>query len=240
MFRIFFALVLVVPMQAASHQYTEIVPSDRIGQSGRTELQVVHVAGPAGDSCPSRPKGGICVESLHWVVSVRGFQYTLDKIGSALEDEASLGGHRQVARGGEQLGSEREVMIRAAREAPYGVVQDVIEKCHRAGIHKIAFDVGAGAKRPANQAAETTEVELRIDERSMSVVYSMAQKQVKDLEELESMLNREYTQHVKAGDRDPHVVIAAQCEVPWDEVVKVVDICENARFFRVQFDVARR
>ncbi len=109
----------------------------------RLTLNVYHVYEA---KCPLYGKGQVCREERHWRVGIKGKDYTdPEKLGGILKKEAD-----QARDPKNPLISERKVMIRADKSAPYGLAQRAMNVCAKAGIYKI--EVGAsrpsGDKRP--------------------------------------------------------------------------------------------
>lgn len=108
-------------------------------KEGRTTINVYH----ATRGCPDFAAKAVCRNEAHWAVGVRGQDFDV-------RNEQDLGRLRAllVADGdpGRPLPggfSERAVMIRGDRSAPYGVVQLVMRTCAEAKIYKV--ESGAAA-----------------------------------------------------------------------------------------------
>ena len=114
------------------------------GEGGRTTVNVFHQHsnGPAAN-CPAFAAGQVCRDMSHWMIAIRSNYYTLDTIKAAMEEEGKL--EIDEVKDGKTI-SNREVMIRADENAPYGYIQKVIEACAAGGIYKIA--VGAAKPEP--------------------------------------------------------------------------------------------
>jgi len=113
-------------------------------KEGRTTINVYHDL-KRGQSCADYDKeGGICRNDDHWKVGIRGHDYNtkdpeqLSRLTGLLKRDADEG----KAAIGDRV-SERLVMIRADRAAPYGAVQHVMNVCATCGIYKI--ETGAAA-----------------------------------------------------------------------------------------------
>jgi biopolymer transport protein ExbD len=124
----------------------DMVQADSNQQTG--DLTTVNVAHATGIKCATHDNGGICRDESHWVMAIRGKEFNRDTLNVQLQVEASLSQEPTPdANSGKRL-SARMVMIRADQNAPYGLVQKVIEGCSFAGIYKI--QVGA-AKPPGSK-----------------------------------------------------------------------------------------
>ncbi|MBI1850773.1 MAG: biopolymer transporter ExbD [Planctomycetes bacterium] len=123
----------------------DMVQADSNTQTGDLTTVNVHHRTDHGFKCAVADGGGVCRDESHWLMAIRGKDYTRDTLNMQLQVEATLS-VEPVAdpKTGKQL-SARMVMIRADQNAPYGLVQKVIEACSFANIYKI--QVGA-AKPP--------------------------------------------------------------------------------------------
>ncbi len=108
-------------------------------KEGRTTINVYH----ATRGCPDFVAGGVCRNEAHWLVGVRGQDFDVrdeqDRgrllgllIGDADPGRSNVGGF-----------SERAVMIRGDKSAPYGVVQQVMMTCAKAKVYRV--ESGAAA-----------------------------------------------------------------------------------------------
>jgi biopolymer transport protein ExbD len=85
----------------------------------------------------------VCRDDSHWKVGISGVDHTnLEKLKDRLKEEADK--YRT-----EGKASDRRVMLRAEKTAPYGHIQDVMNACAGVGIYQIE----CGAARPADKAA---------------------------------------------------------------------------------------
>jgi len=81
-----------------------------------------------------------------WVVSIRGNQYTIDGLKTQLKIEADEFPEKDVDPAAGKVLSAKKVLIRAERNAPFGLVQKVIETAGSVGMYKVEV---AGTKPPA-------------------------------------------------------------------------------------------
>jgi biopolymer transport protein ExbD len=106
---------------------------------GRTTVNVFHARSSSGVACAIHEAGGRCLDPGHWLLAIRASEFAADQIALRMKEEAGL---VRPAGDAERDGAgPREVMIRADEEAPYAVVQKVIEGCAAAGLWKMT--VGA-------------------------------------------------------------------------------------------------
>jgi biopolymer transport protein ExbD len=99
--------------------------------------------------CPPYKNGEVCRNDLHWRISVSGTKYSFDKDGMTRLGQtlANLGKARNPNPSDPKSVSERTLIIRADRTAPYGYVQKVLEQASLGRIYKV--EVGAGLPKDA-------------------------------------------------------------------------------------------
>jgi len=96
--------------------------------------------------CDAYKEGQICREDGHWLMGVKGTDYTnMDKLEAFLRKQADP--HRGKDPKYKEA-SDKKVMIRADGAAPYGMPQKAMNACAKVGIYKI--DVGAA--RPPDES----------------------------------------------------------------------------------------
>jgi len=115
-------------------------PKEREEQA-RTTINVFHRPDSPVFNCPINKRGGICRDDAHWLIAIRGNDFTLATIGEQLKTESESALEPDIdPQAGKQL-SKRKVIIRGDKAAPYAFVQKLIELCGSVGIYKI--EVGA-------------------------------------------------------------------------------------------------
>jgi biopolymer transport protein ExbD len=110
---------------------------------GRTTVNVFHARPAGGVNCAVHEAGGRCRDPSHWLLAIRASEFAPDEIALRMKEEAEL--VRPSGDAERDRAAPREVMIRADEEAPYAVVQKVIEGCAAAGLWKVEV----GAARPS-------------------------------------------------------------------------------------------
>jgi biopolymer transport protein ExbD len=105
-------------------------PPTKAAKDARTTVNVYH-AYETDVKCAAYKGGNVCIDEAHWLIGVRGKDYTKESIKGLLKQDADLG-----RRPGE-IASERRVMIRADQAALYGFVQKVMNACAEVGIYKV-------------------------------------------------------------------------------------------------------
>lgn len=113
------------------------------GASGHATISVYHRLPSPTFNCPLAKNAQTCRDELHWLVVIRGREYTLETIKEQLAAEAARDREEPTAPGKKQM-SKVTISIRADQLAPYGIVQRLIETCGIAGLYKIEV----GAARP--------------------------------------------------------------------------------------------
>ncbi len=113
-------------------------------KNGLTTINIHHQP-DKGVVCPIADNGGICREESHWKWAISGHDYNKDTIKPQLQILADLNLQATPDPVAKKRLSERKVLIRADKDAPYGDVQKVIEYCGVAGMYKIEI----AAAKPA-------------------------------------------------------------------------------------------
>lgn len=154
MFLLLLFFMLSADMGQRDLEEVKLPPADQVqedkkerGTEEQTTVNVFHRLTTGGFSCAVYGSGGDCRDDTHWLLAIRGKQFTSDTIRTQLQFEANLSLEDTVDPQAGRLLSRRKVMIRADQAAPYGYVQRLIEACSNAGIYMI--EVGA-AKPPAS------------------------------------------------------------------------------------------
>jgi biopolymer transport protein ExbD len=89
----------------------------------------------------------VCRDDSHWRVGIKGRDYSEpEKLQGFLKKEADAS--RGQDKNNPQI-SERKVMIRADKTAPYGLAQRAMNVCAKAGIYKV--EVGAARPMPTGK-----------------------------------------------------------------------------------------
>lgn len=103
-------------------------------------------------ACAAFEAGTVCRDDTHWHISVQGRKYKLDKDGmKQLSDVlTALGKKHRADPSDPNSHSERKLIMRVDRIAPYGHVQKLVEQASIARIWKV--EVAAGLpKEEANK-----------------------------------------------------------------------------------------
>jgi len=195
---------------------------------------VVHRAKKSGPDCATYDGGEVCRDASHWVVRIGANSFVVEMVDDELARYAQLDLEPGDVQAGEVRRSKVRVQLRADRVAPYGVVQQVIEKCHRASLYTIEFGVGG---------AETDGVrELRIalfwNAQSRTTVRRVGTRTVEGDVETKQALEAVRATALRNGLDALPVEIDAVAEVPWSDVVKLLDLCREAKLERVEFATA--
>jgi biopolymer transport protein ExbD len=106
------------------------------GDEGLTNVNVFHSADGPAANCSAFAALKPCNEDGHWMIAIRGTEYTPFTIAEGLVGEADIEREEEAGPDGKRL-SKRMVMIRADGSAPYEYIQRVMEGCSAAGIYKI-------------------------------------------------------------------------------------------------------
>jgi biopolymer transport protein ExbD len=107
------------------------VEEEKDNIAARVTVNVYHVY-DTEVKCDQYKDGNICSDEKHWIIGVRGIDYTKQTIKQLLKAEADSQRYE-----GPKGPSERRVMIRADEAALYGHVQTVMNSCAEVGIYKV-------------------------------------------------------------------------------------------------------
>jgi len=86
----------------------------------------------------------------YWVISLRGVPFTIEQLKTQLTIEAAEFPEAEVDKDAGRILSRKKVLIRAERNAPFGLVQKVIETAGSVGMYKV--EVAGSKPSPANAA----------------------------------------------------------------------------------------
>lgn len=112
-------------------------------------LNVFHPSGRERVVCPAFAAGGTCRDESHWRVSFLGESLAPAALRSVLQDEADRERSTEPVAAGTTPPSLRDVLIRADADAPYALIQSVIESCASVGLCRVEV----GAVKPAPSGA---------------------------------------------------------------------------------------
>jgi len=105
----------------------------------RTTVNVFHATEGVGSVCAVRAAGGRCRDPAHWRIAIRGSMFTLDGVLAPLTEDAVFDAEPGESGAARPPASRREVMIRSDRDAPYGVLRQLIMQCAAAGLSRISI-----------------------------------------------------------------------------------------------------
>ena len=107
----------------------------------RLTINVFHLYEPEV-MCAAYKAEAICREKAHWRIAMAGKQYADHKL---LVRELQRKADTQGSDPSKPKISEKKLMVRADKSAPFGLVQEVLKDAVMAGMYKIE----CGAARPA-------------------------------------------------------------------------------------------
>jgi biopolymer transport protein ExbD len=108
----------------------------------RLTINIFHLYEDENFTCPAYSAGTICRDEKHWRIAMKGKQYADHKeLVRMLQRYADTQGSTP----GQPIVSEKKLMVRADKSAPFGLVQNVLKDAVLAGMYKIE----CGAARPA-------------------------------------------------------------------------------------------
>jgi len=100
----------------------------------------------------------------------------------------------------------------------------------------LPLDKGANAGPPPPKLLD--EVRVKLSWVGEQTVRQFGQRPVQDDKELEALIVNQYSallQGKKKDDKDPSVIIEAGAQVPWRDVIDVMDICRRNRIESIEF-----
>jgi biopolymer transport protein ExbD len=86
-----------------------------------------------------------CRDAKLWLIGIRGEQFNIEQLKTQLKIEADEFPEPEIDKQAGKVLSAKKVLIRAARFAPFGLVQKVIETAGSVGMYKVEV---AGNKPP--------------------------------------------------------------------------------------------
>jgi biopolymer transport protein ExbD len=242
--RMLLSLVALLPMQQAPKEPTAAPagaePTAAAPATARTRdervlvASVVHRVKKSGPACTTYDGGEVCRDASHWVVGIASNIFVLEMVDDELSRYAQFDLEPGDVKAGEVRRSKVRVQLRADRIAPYGVVQQVIEKCHRAGLHAIEFGVG-GAETDGFRELRIT---LFWNAKARATVRRVGTRTVEGDAETKQALEAARAMALRNGLDALPVTIDAVAEVPWSDVVKLLDLCREAKLDPVEFATA--
>ena len=145
--------------------------------------------------------------------------------------------------------SERGVVIRGEDSAPWGLVQRCMSECAKAGIYQIDWSVLERGKsgpplkvwlptfKQASEHAQRDEIRIfmRWDGQEASLRKVGNRGQVNSDEDLMNVILQMVADSVKAGWTKPPILIDAFPDVPWKDVVHVVELCRKEKLELIEF-----
>lgn len=138
----------------------------------------------------------------------------------------------------------RKVVIQSVVSAPWGAVRRVMEACAQAGIYTLEWSTPGTENRkiripkpsppgaPEKVILEEIRIILTPGTRRVG-----ARKEAPTLEDLMVTVRAMVVDYKRAGKTEWPISIDAAPDVPWKEVLQVVDQCANERFDRVEFSL---
>ncbi len=194
-------------------------------------INVFHVRSKDGVQCATYNAGDPCADAGHWDVQLRTHEYSLETIGAGLTDEAGLDPESVAGRG-----TRRRLIVNADRAAPYGIVQRVIDAARAAGFTAIRVGIGGSEL----DALKEIRIALHWNAQTKSAVRRVGTLTVKDDAELRAALKVRLASADRNRVTRPKVLIDATKDLPWAEVVAVVDACRDEGLEEVDFATAEK
>jgi biopolymer transport protein ExbD len=147
-------LFLMVGADMGQREWAELVlpqasHADASEPVSARDTRIVNVCGVGGGAASHDPRG--LRDAAAWTYSMGGRDYTLDGLAAQLElearERAEAGASGETARALSRL----TVLVRADRDAPYGMMQRLLTTCGELGIYRV--EVAAAVPDTSAQAA---------------------------------------------------------------------------------------
>ena len=223
-------LAALMIAQASSSRAPQVVSEREPSEFGRTSLSIFHVHSKDGFTCATHAAGNVCSDVSHWAIALRSNEYTIETIGVALAQDAALRLEDADPKVGRRL-SKRDLVIRADPTAPYGFTQPVIQASYAAGFYKIALAIGGSDL----ETVEDLRIALFWDSKSKSAIRRVGTRTINDDADLRNLLTEARENALRTLRSQPRVMIDAAMNVPWSEIVKLVDLCRDQGVANVEF-----
>jgi len=194
-------------------------------------VNIFHVQSKSGIQCATYNAGDACADAGHWDVQLRSCEYTLETIAAGLTEEAGLDPESVAGRG-----TKRRLVVNADRAAPYGIVQQVIDAARAAGFTSIRVGIGGSEL----DALKEIRIALLWNAQTKSAVRRVGTLTVKDDSELRAALKVRLASAERNRVTHPRVLIDATKDLPWADVVAVVDACRDEGIEEVDFATAEK
>jgi biopolymer transport protein ExbD len=186
-----------------------------------------------------------CRKDAHWSLLTRGRSLaTPEELRAALGSDPS---NKTV--------SERQVVIRGGESSPWGLVQRVVNECSKVGIYKIDWSVGErGSDVPLIQAwlpkreqlggircgpvKDEIKVFMKYDPKARKTLRKVSNRgEVTSDVELTGLVVQMMEDFQKAGRTDVPVLFDPTADVPWKDIVHVMNICRKEKVKSFEFMV---
>lgn len=224
------ALLALLAVQDASTSAPQPVrPRSATEGAPSSAVNVFHVRSKKGIECPAYTAGGACADATHWAVQLLSSEYSLETTPAALVDLAGLDPGSVAGRA-----TRRRLIVNADRAAPYGIVQRVIDGARAAGFTSIRVGIGGSEL----DSMKEIRIALFWNVETKSAVRRVGTALVKDDAELRAALKTRIASAVRNRSPRPRVVIDATKDLPWAEIVSVVDLCRDEQLEEVEFAAA--
>jgi len=206
------------------------------------EIRILHA-----DACTAPQRGEKpCRRDADWSLRLEGrLMVGPEELRSALRREADR------SRSGlqEPRTSERGVVIRGEDTAPWGLVQRCLNECAKVGIYQIDWSVLERGKngpllkawlptfKQGREEARRDEIRIfmRWDGQEASRRKVGNRGQVSSDEDLMEVVLQMVADGAKAGRTTSPILIDATPDVPWKEIVHVVELCRKEKLESIEF-----
>jgi len=207
-------------------------------------VAIAHVGAPHDPAV----SGGSCADALHWRIRVGGREMTdFSDLHAAL-----LVASRATDGATDPPISSRPVLLRGPVEAPWGLLVEILRECARVGLYKIDW-------LPSEAGKESTRVPAWLPKRSPpSELHPVILEEIRVLmmwhpaygglvrkvgnrgmvesdEELMGIVMQMVRDYGMAGRTDFPLVVDAADDVPWRDVLHLLELCRKEKLQRFEF-----
>jgi len=207
---------------AASARRKEDRPIAAPVQDEAIHLRIEHQA-----ECAPYLQGSLCGDPQHW-----------KQTPGALERK-------------EEGWSDRKVVVHGSPVAPWGAIQRILEAAAKAGFYKIEWVPGGETRKiwlpkdrgvaPLGIVLEDIRIRLFRDAGLSDTVRKVGQRrEVTSDEELMRTVLQMVQDYKKAGKTEWPIIVDAAPNVPWKDVIHVVDLCTKEDLNAIEFGTPER
>jgi biopolymer transport protein ExbD len=221
-----------------------------------TTLDVLHRKQSTSLQCPFHAGGGRCVNDTHWVIWIGTTEYSLATIVDQLRIQADASLEEEVDPVVGVRLSARRVVLRADQTAPWGYLNRIIAACATSKIYKIAVAARSGeiegrfecwlprampldtrAGQASREASVPAEIRIAMfwDETQQATIRQWKDRRIESDEDLLAQMKEARDGWVLEKQPGVPLTIDAAANVPWSDIVHVINLSRIAHVDNVEF-----